>query len=112
MTHNLVVNYGLYRQMEVFRPKPVSAALMTRFQLGMKGVSMGFSRNRWPASRIFWANSSTAFSSLWIYQRHTNRLCQRCKAVYRVRAGPRTTQGVEAGDQADPRVAAPVAGLR
>jgi histone deacetylase 1/2 len=31
MTHNLVVNYGLYRQMEVFRPKPVSAALMTRF---------------------------------------------------------------------------------
>ena len=30
MTHNLVVNYGLYRQMEVFRPKPVSAALMTR----------------------------------------------------------------------------------
>ncbi|CAN0014659.1 unnamed protein product, partial [Phaeothamnion confervicola] len=31
MTHNLVVNYGLYRQMEVFRPKPVSAAEMTRF---------------------------------------------------------------------------------
>ncbi|KAJ1450208.1 hypothetical protein M885DRAFT_533023 [Pelagophyceae sp. CCMP2097] len=31
MTHNLVVNYGLYRQMEVFRPKPVNAALMTRF---------------------------------------------------------------------------------
>mmetsp|Transcript_22235 Transcript_22235/g.68621 ORF Transcript_22235/g.68621 Transcript_22235/m.68621 type:complete len:453 (-) Transcript_22235:25-1383(-) len=31
MTHNLVVNYGLYRMMEVFRPKPVNAALMTRF---------------------------------------------------------------------------------
>ena len=31
MTHNLVVNYGLYRQMDVFRPKPVSATQMTRF---------------------------------------------------------------------------------
>ena len=31
MTHNLVVNYGLYRMMEVFRPMPVNAALMTRF---------------------------------------------------------------------------------
>jgi histone deacetylase 1/2 len=31
MTHNLVVNYGLYKMMEVFRPKPVSAAQMTRF---------------------------------------------------------------------------------
>mmetsp|Transcript_21211 Transcript_21211/g.66612 ORF Transcript_21211/g.66612 Transcript_21211/m.66612 type:complete len:439 (-) Transcript_21211:329-1645(-) len=31
MTHNLVVNYGLYRQMEVFRPKPINPALMTRF---------------------------------------------------------------------------------
>lgn len=31
MTHNLVVNYGLYRQMEVFRPKPINSALMTRF---------------------------------------------------------------------------------
>ena len=31
MTHNLVVNYGLYRMMEVFRPKPVNAALLTRF---------------------------------------------------------------------------------
>ena len=31
MTHNLVVNYGLYRQMEVFRPKPVSRDQMTRF---------------------------------------------------------------------------------
>lgn len=31
MTHNLVVNYGLYRQMEVFRPKPVSESQLTRF---------------------------------------------------------------------------------
>lgn len=31
MTHNLVVNYGLYRQMEVFRPKPISSQHMTRF---------------------------------------------------------------------------------
>lgn len=31
MTHNLVVNYGLYREMEVFRPKPVSRDQMTRF---------------------------------------------------------------------------------
>ncbi|KAG5181417.1 hypothetical protein JKP88DRAFT_346740 [Tribonema minus] len=31
MTHNLIVNYGLYKMMEVFRPKPVSAAQMTRF---------------------------------------------------------------------------------
>lgn len=31
MTHNLVVNYGLYRQMEVFRPKPISSQQMTRF---------------------------------------------------------------------------------
>ena len=29
MTHNLVVNYGLYHMMEVFRPKPVNAALLT-----------------------------------------------------------------------------------
>ncbi|GMI59208.1 hypothetical protein ScalyP_jg8355 [Parmales sp. scaly parma] len=31
MTHNLVVNYGLYRQMEVFRPKLVSQTNLTRF---------------------------------------------------------------------------------
>ena len=31
MTHNLVVNYGLYRKMEVFRPKLVTAGSMTRF---------------------------------------------------------------------------------
>lgn len=31
MTHNLVVNYGLYRKMDVFRPKLVSAAQLTRF---------------------------------------------------------------------------------
>jgi len=31
MTHNLVVNYGLYRKMEVFRPRLVSASAMTRF---------------------------------------------------------------------------------
>ena len=31
MTHNLVVNYGLDRMMEVFRRKPVNAALLTRF---------------------------------------------------------------------------------
>ena len=37
---------------------------------------------------------------------------EEAKVVYRVRAGPRTKQGVEAGDQADTRVAAPVAGLR
>ena len=31
MTHNLVVNYGLYRKMEVFRPKLVSASQLTKF---------------------------------------------------------------------------------
>lgn len=31
MTHNLVVNYGLYRKMEVFRPKLISPAQLTRF---------------------------------------------------------------------------------
>lgn len=31
MTHNLVVNYGLYRKMEVFRPKLVSAAQLSAF---------------------------------------------------------------------------------
>jgi len=31
MTHNLVVNYGLYRKMEVFRPRLISATAMTRF---------------------------------------------------------------------------------
>ena len=31
MTHNLIVNYGLYRQMEVFRPRLVSSAQLTRF---------------------------------------------------------------------------------
>lgn len=31
MTHNLVVNYGLYRKMEVFRPKLVSQTNLTRF---------------------------------------------------------------------------------
>ena len=31
MTHNLVVNYGLYRKMDCFRPKIVSAAQLTRF---------------------------------------------------------------------------------
>ncbi len=31
MTHNLVVNYGLYRKMDCFRPKLVPAAELTRF---------------------------------------------------------------------------------
>jgi histone deacetylase 1/2 len=31
MTHNLVVNYGLYRKMEVFKPKLVTADELTRF---------------------------------------------------------------------------------
>jgi len=31
MTHNLVVNYGLYRKMEVFRPRLVSPVSMTRY---------------------------------------------------------------------------------
>jgi len=31
MTHNLVVNYGLYRHLEVFRPKPCTAEDLTRF---------------------------------------------------------------------------------
>jgi histone deacetylase 1/2 len=31
MTHNLVVNYGLYRKMECFRPRIVSASQLTRF---------------------------------------------------------------------------------
>ncbi|CAM9138542.1 unnamed protein product [Discosporangium mesarthrocarpum] len=31
MTHNLVVNYGMYRMMDVFRPKPISSQQMTRF---------------------------------------------------------------------------------
>lgn len=31
MTHNLVVNYGLYRKMEVFRPRLCTPEAMTRF---------------------------------------------------------------------------------
>lgn len=31
MTHNLIVNYGLYRRMEVFRPRHISPTVMTRF---------------------------------------------------------------------------------
>ena len=31
MTHNLVVNYGLYRKMEVFRPRLCTPQAMTRF---------------------------------------------------------------------------------
>ena len=31
MTHNLVVNYGLYRKLQVFRPRLVSPVSMTRF---------------------------------------------------------------------------------
>ena len=31
MTHNLVLNYGLYKKMEVFRPKIVSASDLTQF---------------------------------------------------------------------------------
>lgn len=31
MTHNLVVNYGLFRKMDCFRPKLISAAQMTHF---------------------------------------------------------------------------------
>jgi histone deacetylase 1/2 len=31
MTHNLVVNYGLYKKMEIFRPKLVSSAELTRY---------------------------------------------------------------------------------
>jgi len=31
MTHNLVVNYGLYRKMDVFRPRLMSPTTMTRF---------------------------------------------------------------------------------
>jgi histone deacetylase 1/2 len=31
MTHNLIVNYGLFRKMDCFRPKLVSAAQLTRF---------------------------------------------------------------------------------
>ena len=38
-------------------------ALQTRVQLGMNGVSMGFSRKCSPAFMIFWANNSTACSS-------------------------------------------------
>ncbi len=31
MTHNLIVNYGLFRKMDCFRPKLVSASQLTRF---------------------------------------------------------------------------------
>ena len=31
MTHNLVVNYGLYRKMDIFRPKLISGDQLTRF---------------------------------------------------------------------------------
>ena len=31
MTHNLIVNYGLYRQLTVFRPTLVSQGALTRF---------------------------------------------------------------------------------
>jgi histone deacetylase 1/2 len=31
MTHNLVVNYGLYRKMEVYRPKLITPDELSRF---------------------------------------------------------------------------------
>lgn len=31
MTHNLLLNYGLYRKMEVFRPQPASLGEMTKY---------------------------------------------------------------------------------
>jgi histone deacetylase 1/2 len=31
MTHNLIVNYGLFRKMDCFRPKLITAGQMTRF---------------------------------------------------------------------------------
>jgi histone deacetylase 1/2 len=31
MTHNLVVNYGLYRKMEVYRPKLITPDQLSRF---------------------------------------------------------------------------------
>lgn len=31
MTHNLIVNAGLHRKMEIFRPQLLSAAQLTRF---------------------------------------------------------------------------------
>mmetsp|Transcript_26185 Transcript_26185/g.57347 ORF Transcript_26185/g.57347 Transcript_26185/m.57347 type:complete len:150 (-) Transcript_26185:1711-2160(-) len=31
MTHNLVINYGLYRNLEIFRPRLISPVEMTRF---------------------------------------------------------------------------------
>ena len=31
MTHNLIVNSGLHRKMDVFRPQLISAASLTRF---------------------------------------------------------------------------------
>jgi histone deacetylase 1/2 len=31
MTHNLVVNYGLFRKMECYRPKLLAASQLTRF---------------------------------------------------------------------------------
>uniref|UniRef100_A0AC34RAA4 Histone deacetylase domain-containing protein n=1 Tax=Panagrolaimus sp. JU765 TaxID=591449 RepID=A0AC34RAA4_9BILA len=31
MTHNLLLNYGLYRKMEVFRPRPAEMDELTRY---------------------------------------------------------------------------------
>jgi len=31
MTHNLVVNYGLFRKMDCYRPKLLAASQLTRF---------------------------------------------------------------------------------
>lgn len=31
MTHNLIVNYGLHRKMDIFRPRMLSASELTKF---------------------------------------------------------------------------------
>ena len=31
MTHNLVINYGLYKKMEIVRPTPATVKEMTKF---------------------------------------------------------------------------------
>ena len=56
MTHNLVVNYGLYRKMEVLRPKLVSASQLTRFH---SDDYINFLRLITPGIKIVTSNKAT-----------------------------------------------------
>uniref|UniRef100_A0A8C0D5X9 Histone deacetylase domain-containing protein n=1 Tax=Balaenoptera musculus TaxID=9771 RepID=A0A8C0D5X9_BALMU len=41
MTHNLLLNYGLYRKMEIYRPHKATAEEMTKYHNSLSGDRLG-----------------------------------------------------------------------